>query len=149
VGKQDHTTVVDAWLEDRAEEGRSTAAAVGGLLLDALRAMWSRTRTTLGDVTLAAIFERVLVTARESSPVIAKIKLRVTEDFAIDLDPGAVREVGRDEMRAATRDLIVELLAVLGRLTGETMTPALHAALAAAGDDPTTPPHPNEDRGTR
>jgi len=128
--RERHSSVVDAWLGSRAARCAS-ATDVGALLLEALRAIWSRTQTTLGEVTLVAIFNRVLVTARQESPVLASVGLRVTVDLALEIDADALRGANRDAMLAATHALLVELLAVLGRLTGETLTPSLRATLAA------------------
>jgi hypothetical protein len=137
IESREHAAVVDEWLASQSDRCAS-ASGVGAVLLEALRLIWARTRTMLGDVTLSAIFNRVLATKRSELPELERIALAVTATFTITLDGDKLEGGDRDALLAATRALLVETLAVLGRLTGETLTPALHAALAPRTDR-TTP----------
>jgi hypothetical protein len=123
-----HVACVDAWLE------RSARQLPPELLLRlfeaGLGALWARTKTTLGDVTLTAIADRVLYNAAERFPDLASLKV----------DPeGGIQFRGLREHLESTRDpaltagirfVLVELLTVLGNLTAEVLTPELHAELS-------------------
>jgi hypothetical protein len=104
----DHDAFVAAWIE-RATAGRSSHQLVELLEL-ALNALHKSARKMLGEVTLAAIIDRVLYNAAERL------------------------EQSRPPDEAATRDglrfVIIELLTVLGNLTAEILTPALHKELS-------------------
>ncbi|GAC1536273.1 MAG: hypothetical protein NVS3B10_28920 [Polyangiales bacterium] len=126
-----HEKRVQAWLEARgAQQADNTRRT--DLLLVGLHAIWERARPSLGDVTLAAIVQRAIHTAERRHADLAQLGLRVTDGGTIgvtnppppraDLAPGATY-------------LLVELLHVLGDLTAGALTPALHAALAAAADE--------------
>jgi hypothetical protein len=122
-----HGACVDAWL----------ASGVGRLPHDRLLVafeqccgrIWRRANRTLGEVSLTAIVDRVLHLAAEQHPVLS----------ALTLDAGGVHaghllaqadEAGIAELAAAVRFFLVELLTLIGTLTGEILTPALHAAVA-------------------
>jgi hypothetical protein len=124
----DHGARVDAWLE---EAGRGlSAAALCVLFQAALEALYRRTQVTLGDVTLRAIVERVVHRSAITHPAFGS--LRIDENGA---ELGALRDrVGSlkpAELTAGIRFVLVELLTVLGNLTGDILTPELHATLAA------------------
>lgn len=136
-----HAACVDDWLE-RAGTGLPPTALLN-LFERALSAIWVRTETTLGEVTLGAIAERVLLNASEKFPHFAALK--VEPGGGIQL--GGLREqvrAGQDLLlRPGIRCVLAELLTVLGNLTAEILTPELHAALSSvtvdtAGEDPTS-----------
>jgi hypothetical protein len=130
----DHRAAVINWFE-RAAQGRSVAAMLEAFEL-AFSALWQRSHLALGEVTLTAIVERVLVVAKETFPVLAPL----------DVDGSGLRCQGlrsqpglRDgQLSAAVQFVLVEFLTVLGNLIAEILTPALHAELsklhAGAGD---------------
>jgi len=96
----------------------------------ALAALWNRIKTTLGEVTLTAIAERVLYDATEKFPFFSSLKVEPAQGFQC-------RELGRrvgsmqgSELSEAIRFVLVEFLTVLGRLTAEILTPELHAELS-------------------
>src|SRR5581483_10477816 len=110
------------WLQ-RAEALSAVAMVVR--FEESLDALWKRAHLTLGEVTLGAIVGRVLYTATEKSPFLAHV--RIEEDGigvgelrtqCAGLDPTLVRE--------AMRFVLLELLVVIGNLTAEILTPALH-----------------------
>lgn len=127
-----HAECVEAWL-DRAPRELPPEQRI--LRLErTFTAVWRRAAATLGEVTLTAILDRVLHDVRRRSPVLA----------ALALDGGGIRweklralAPGLDdgELREASRLALVELLTVLGRLTAEILTPALHAELLRTPED--------------
>jgi len=128
----EHASRVDAWLD----QVKSLSA---DRQLDALEAafaaIWQRAHRTLGDVTLAAIVDRVLYLAREKFPVLSSIEVG---DAGMRV--GALREAeiaSRADLVDGMRFVLVELLTVLGNLTGEILSPALHAELAKVGSEKT------------
>lgn len=122
-----HAVAVAAWLDD---------AAVGlsrdrfAPLLDAaIAALWRRAQLTLGDVTLAAIVDRVVSTCAETYPVFSRVQVRQDGvSFALVDLAGAGLDAA--QAREAVASLVVEMLAVLGHLTADILTPALHEELA-------------------
>jgi hypothetical protein len=121
-----HANCVDAWLEQSAR-GLSSLA-LRRLLEIALGALWVRTRTTLGEITLTAIGERVLYTAVEKFPCLASFSLDPTRGIEFR-DPEGLPLPAESELREGGRFLLVELLSVLGNLTAQILTPELHAEL--------------------
>jgi hypothetical protein len=109
----------------------------------AFSALWRRAHQTLGDVTLAAIVDRVLYTGAERFPVLGELKVEGTGLRWAELRQKA-HGVPRAELADAIRFVLVEFLTVLGNLTADILTPALHAELrkvasrgeAAAATDP-------------
>jgi len=124
-----HIALVDAWLQ------RASIDVSSPLLLRrfevAFAALWVRARTTLGDVTLTAIADRVLYNAAEQFPVFARL--------SIDADTGIhSKEIrvglgaqSKSELERAIRFVLIEFLTVIGNLTAEILTQDLHAALAS------------------
>jgi hypothetical protein len=107
--------------------------------------LWSRTKTTLGEVTLTAIAERVLHNASEHFPFVCQLTGEASGGGQFrDLDAQAGAVDGA-ELIAGIRFVLTEFLTVLGNLTAEILTPVLHAALSnvaladsARGDGRTT-----------
>jgi hypothetical protein len=120
-----HVECVEAWL-DRAAKTLAPAQLVT-LFERALAALWRRAEVTLGEVTLTAIVDRVLYTASETYPFLSALKV---EDAGIGFD--GFREQGAHlaNLPEAVRLVLVEFLTVLGHLTDEILTPALHAELS-------------------
>ena len=124
-----HSAKVDAWLSEARK------AVHPDRLVDAFEqafgAMWRRARLTLGDVTLPAILHRVTYTAAERFPALSRIEVNAT-----GLQSGKLREraagLKPEQLEEGIRFILVEFLTVLGRLTAEVLSPALHAELAKA-----------------
>jgi len=125
--ENDHRARVDAWME------RATKEAPPERLFDAFEsafgAMWRRARVTLGDVTLTAILDRVLYTAAERFPSLSSLEMDATGLRTDKFRQGA-GGLQRDQLGEGIRFILVEFLTVLGNLTAELLTPALHAELA-------------------
>jgi hypothetical protein len=122
----DHQIAVAAWFRRVATEHsvESLLEAFEG----AFAALWQRSHPTLGDVTLTAIVERVLYIATEQFPLLASLSID-----ASGLDCQALRSragLPYEQSGEAIRFVLVEFLTVLGDLTAEILTPALHAELS-------------------
>jgi hypothetical protein len=121
----DHAAQVEAWL-DRTAKGLAPSELIN-LLERALGALWQRAEVTLGDVTLIAIVDRVLHTASEKYAFLSALEVAKTGIVFEGLRELAARS---DSVHEALRVVLVEFLTVLGHLTDEILTPALHAELS-------------------
>jgi hypothetical protein len=122
-----HAAYVAAWWTEAAR-GLPPALLIS-LFERATSALWQRVRVTLGEVTLAAIVDRVLYTASENYPFLSTLKV---DETGIRFDEFRQEEaVQRDgRLTAAVLFVLAELLTVLGHLTDEILTPALHTELS-------------------
>ncbi|MET0591844.1 MAG: hypothetical protein ABW133_04040 [Polyangiaceae bacterium] len=121
-----HAEYVDAWWT-LAAQGLPPARVVA-LFERALRALWDRSHVTLGVVTLAAIVDRVLYVASENYPALATLKV---DEQGIHFD--AFRQAESDgpgDITEGAQFVLMEFLTVLGHLTDEILTPALHEELS-------------------
>lgn len=100
----------------------------------AFDAIWQRALLALGVVTLTAIADRVFYNAAEKFPVLSPLIAEADKPRWQELRQRAAG-VPREELEAAIVFLLVELLTVVGNLTAEILTPALHAALKQADRD--------------
>lgn len=126
-----HEKCVDAWLRSRGRRDSDNTGAVK-LLLVGLRALWDRAQPSLGEVTLAAIFQRAIHTAERRHEELAQLGLRVNERGAIDITSPTVPRV---DLGDAVACVLVEILRVLDSLTAGALTPGLHATLAVPNGD--------------
>jgi hypothetical protein len=132
--ESDHDVAVDAWLERATKSG-----AVESLIQafeDTFAALWQRSHLTLGEVTLTAIAERVIYTAKEQFPLLVSLEVEASglRCQVLRSDEG----FSHDQLSAAIQFVLVEFLTVLGNLTAQILTPALHAELlkTAFSQDP-------------
>ena len=123
----DHKSCVHGWM-DRAARGlppeRLTLA-----FEQAFAALWRRAQQTLGEVTLAAITDRVLFTAAEQFPDLGSLRIDADGLSCEELRTRA-RSLEPDDLAEGIRFVLIEFLTVLGNLTGEILTPALHSELS-------------------
>jgi len=121
-----HSGAVRAWREERGE--LPSAAVLVDVYERALDALWRRAHQSLGEITLMAIFDRVLHQGIERFPHLAALKVEASGMHFGELRQaaGTLETARLDESLAC---LVVELLRVLGTLTGEVLTPGLHAEL--------------------
>jgi hypothetical protein len=120
-----HAACVDAWL---ARSGQDLSPEARLRLFEAaLGALWGRSATTLGEVTLTAIGERVLYNASETYPLFSSLKVEPTGGIRL---PERISSMQDSELVEAIRFVLVEFLTVLGHLTAEILTPELHSELA-------------------
>lgn len=133
----DHSACVDAWLE-RAGTGLPAERLV--LLFEqGFAALWRRAYQTLGDVTLTAILDRVLYTATEQYPLLSALEIDLTGLRCQALRARAA-SLAADQLAEGTRFMLVEFLTVLGNLTAEILTPALHSELSNVDGSEGEPP---------
>ena len=120
-----HAAHVEAWLEGAAKTLPRTQLVT--LFERALVALWGRAEVTLGEVTLTAIVDRVLYTASETYPYLSTLKVEKT---GASFDEFRQQGAQHANLPEAIRLALVEFLTVLGHLTDEILTPALHAELS-------------------
>jgi hypothetical protein len=124
---EDHSRRVAAWMKEVAK-GFSSEQLLQ-LFEQAMEALWNRAHVTLGDVTLSAIMDRVLYNAAEKFPPFESLDVKPNGiDFQSFREQKNVFDDG--DLAAAIRFVIVEFIAVIGNLTGEILTPALHSELS-------------------
>jgi hypothetical protein len=128
-----HEIPVGEWMQ-RASRG-STPAQLVDAFERAFGAMWKRAVVTLGEITLSAIIDRVLYDATEKHSFIRLVNVDANGLRCTDLEAHA-SEIAPDELAAGIRFVMVQFLTVLGSLTAEILTPALHAELSRAASDP-------------
>jgi hypothetical protein len=138
--KNEHAVHVEAWMQ-AAAKGQN-ADEMFQLFEKALRVLWQRAHGTLGDVTLAAIVDRVLHTTIDRSPLLAALKVDPSGFHFDELGENARDPVA---VAQAIELFLVEFLTVVGSLTAEILTPALHSALSGV----TALPGNREGRGPR
>ena len=130
----DHGACVQAWLaraKDLPPEQLLRAFERG------FGVMWGRAHQTLGNVTLTAIVDRVLYVAAEKYPILAALELTESGIHCQDLHQRA-GTLDRGELVEGVRFVMVEFLTVLGNLTAEILSPALHAALSKVAPEAAT-----------
>ena len=110
-----------------AERSNAEIAPLFGL---ALLAIWDRAALPLGEVSLRAITQRVLLGANARFPCLATLGLSTVPDSFRTLGT-CNADLDRQALLAAVRFVLVELLALIGTLTAEILTVALHDALRA------------------
>jgi hypothetical protein len=130
VDENDHSACVNAWME-RAAKGLPAERLIQ-VFEQGFAAIWRRAHRTLGDVTLTAIADRVLVSVAEQFPTFSGLKVEATGLQCKELHErtGALR---RDHLAEGIRFVLVEFLTVLGNLTADILTRARHAELAKVG----------------
>jgi hypothetical protein len=115
-----------AWREEWS--GKLSQSELIDVLERTLDALWRRAHLSLGEVTLMAIVDRVLHQATEKFPHLAALKVDTS-----GVNVGALRESAPALDVALLEEsivfLVAELLRVFGALTGEILTPGLHAEL--------------------
>ena len=79
--------------------------------------------------TLTAICERVLYTAAEQHPFVSLLQVDASGPQCEPLHQG-LPDVEPDQLASGLRLVLVDFLTVLGNLTAEILTPALHAELS-------------------
>ena len=128
VGPADgHAAAVDAWTAGRvAGTGNERVLQT---FETAFAVVWRRANQTLGDITLTAITERVLYHSAALHPLLVGVHVDASGLRTDDLRT-RVAAVPRAELVAAVRFVLVELLTVVGDLTGEILSAALHDELS-------------------
>lgn len=132
----EHSACVDAWME------RAAAGLPSERLLQAFEqafgALWRRAHVTLGEVTLYAIVDRVLYNTAERYPILSWLRVESTGLRCEELHEHA-GGLPRDQLVEGVRFVLMEFITVLGSLTAEILTPALHAELSKMGREAAGP----------
>jgi hypothetical protein len=136
VHENEHSACVNAWLE-RAARGLPPERLLQ-IFEQGFAALWRRAHQTLGDVTLTAIVDRVLYTAAERFPLLAGLKINANGIHCEEIRAGA-GSLHHDELAQGIRFVLIEFLTVLGNLTAEILTPALHLELSKVALENTAP----------
>jgi hypothetical protein len=126
VDDNQHIACVNRWCV------QADASSAEGLLRDfeqAFAVIWRRALLTLGDVTLMAIVNRVLHNAAERSPMLSALTVH---ESGIRCQRLRERSTGlrREELEQSLRLVLIYFLSILGTLTADVLTPALHAELS-------------------
>lgn len=127
-----HRSCVDEWFA-RAGKGLPPARLLQ-LFETAFGALWSRTQSTLGDVTVAAIVARVIYVATTRFPLFSCVSVEPT-GIALDTTDERIVRAHEDELDEGIRFALTEFLMVLGNATAEVLTPSLHLALSRVTSD--------------
>jgi hypothetical protein len=128
-----HRDVVSAWRDGKA--GSLSPEALVDLYERALDALWRRAHMSLGEITLMAIVERVLHQGTEQFSHLAALKVESSGVHFAELRQAASTLDGA-LLDGSLAFLVTELLRVLGTLTGEILTPGLHAELRKVQGQP-------------
>jgi hypothetical protein len=132
----DHSRCVNTWIA-RVVDG-APAPRVIEAFEAAFGALWQRAHLTLGEVTLAAIVNRVLCSAENQFRFLATLTVDETK-----LDCEQLRVTAptlpHEQLVDGIRFVLVELITVVGNLTADILTPALHAELCNATSERTQP----------
>jgi hypothetical protein len=126
VDENRHVVCVDRWC------AQADTSSVEGLLRDfeqAFAAVWQRAHLTLGDVTLRAIVDRVIYDAAERSPILSGLSV---DESGLRCQPLHERAAGLrpEELAQSVRLVLIQFLSILGNLTADVLTPALHSELS-------------------
>jgi hypothetical protein len=122
-----HAVFVDGWLKRSAKDLQPEVLLA--LFEAALGALWAATKTTLGEVTLTAIAERVVFNTAEKFPRFSVLEVEPANGIQVRELRQQIGSVGSSQLREGFRFVLVEFLTVLGNLTAEVLTPELHAEL--------------------
>jgi hypothetical protein len=125
-GWDDHDACVTAWMK-RAD--RLGPVQRWRFFEQALGVVWQRAHRTLGDVTLMAIVGRVLHDAAERVPLFGALTVEASGFNCEALRERAPNADPR-ELAEGMQFVLVEYLTVLGSLTADVMTPALHSEIS-------------------
>lgn len=123
-----HGPFVDAWLA-RSPKNPSPQAALE-LLERGFKATLTAARRTLGDLTLAAIADRVLIETAQRFAFSSSITMKVEGELDFAELRDNLESIPPLQLNQCTRFILVELLTVFGNLTAEILTPELHAELS-------------------
>jgi hypothetical protein len=115
-----------AWRKEWS--GKLSQSELVDVLERTLDALWRRAHMSLGEVTLMAIVDRVLHQSSEKFPHLAALKVETSGVNVSELRASAPT-LDVQLLEESTLFLVVELLRVFGALTGEILTPGLHAEL--------------------
>lgn len=121
-----HGQIVAAWIEKNLAD-LSPAEMVESFEVF-LHSLIRQTRTSISEVTLAAVLDRVLYNSSEQYPILKTLKQKNAQLSFSDLKSLDVDD-DETEIKEAFHYLLTEIIFILGNLTGEQITPLLHGEL--------------------
>lgn len=124
---EEHATQVDAWLE-RTADGLPSDRLIR-LFEEAIRALQRRTLVTLSEVTLTAIFDRVLYQSQKHYPLLSGLKIE-TDGISLDGLRSEVNRLKPAQLTEAFRFFLIELLTIFGNLSAGILTELLYRELS-------------------
>jgi hypothetical protein len=134
-----HAACVDAWLAGVTRDpGLGSVESALDLFEEALSSIWQEAQKTLGEVTLTAIANRVLYVTQDKFPELAGLAVS-PEGISVLALRKRLNGLKSTELLEPFRFLLIELLRVLGDLTGDVLTPWLHAELSKVQARPSKP----------
>jgi len=137
----EHTAYVDTWVE-RLPDTLAPAQMVSAFE-QGFAALWRRSESTLGDVTVSAIADRVLHDVSVEVPLLASLKVKEGIGVEFDALRRQVKPEDVEQLRAGMRATLIQFLTVMGHLTADILTPALHVELSNARVEDLATFHPN------
>jgi hypothetical protein len=126
-----HAERVDDWLRELPED--LSLDELMGRFESMFGTLWKRAHQTLGEVTLTAILDRVVFLASESHPLASELEIG-PHGLSCRKLLGRSREFESEQARRVMRHVTTQFLSLLGNLTAEILTPALHAQLVSASE---------------
>ena len=144
--KERHSSEIDAWIKQNSS-GLSCEQLLA-FFGKAIESTQKRTATILSEVTLTAIMDRVLSTSQKRFPLLSGVQIRSSGISVASLMPQA-KDLKPEEIEAAFRFLLIELLTLLGHLTAEVLTETLYQELFKVTADRTPPEVRPGHRGLR
>ena len=117
---------VDSWLERVGS--KVSVKALLRLFDQAMDALWKRANPVLGEVTIAAIVDRVLWNSAEHYAFLSPLKLGSAGISSAGLKERA-STLDVPHLKEGLRFTLVEFLTVIGALTGDILTPPLQEEL--------------------
>jgi hypothetical protein len=92
-----------------------------------LEVVWERACNCLGELPLRAIFDRALRESCSRNPHLSALRIRGAKLRVTRL--GALEELPPEQLRTSLQDLLRSLVALMGLVTGQILTPGLEGAL--------------------
>lgn len=123
-----HAQAVEQWRKRVATA--DSPERIVAIFEHTFRTLWSRAQRTLGDVTMTAIVDRVLSVAAEHTPLLAGVHVDL-QGVHCDGLLSEAEQLPPEETLQALSAVLTDFLTVLGNLTAEILTPAMHASLAS------------------
>lgn len=120
-----HLQQVEAW--KKLNQGLSSEE-MNQLLIKAILAVRLRSLKTLSNVTVTAVIDRTIRTAKENFSILSEVS---SDDTGIHFGPllDQLTEAEKSEVQVVLQDLLIELLDVFGKITAEILTKYLHQEL--------------------
>ncbi|GAC1353673.1 MAG: hypothetical protein NVSMB47_06530 [Polyangiales bacterium] len=124
-----HARCIDEWV---LHHGIASTEELTDAFERALRALWNRASAPLGEGTLSVVMTSVLNKALQRHPSIRGLSVAPS---GVRYDRSVDDAMTPAEARLALREILVELLSLLGEMTAQVLTPALHDSLSRLADE--------------